>query len=340
MEPLKTAVLGLQDKGELLLEAAICTGKFKIQAVADKDINLSKKAAVKLNCDCTDDYRQLVTQNNIDCLLIAAGTYSCDEHIRTAIKKKFNIFKIAPVARNFNEASELVQLAEAENIKFAIANPRRFAQSLVTLRDLLSNGGITQVFLIDAVCFSGDQIYPSWQNDIKQSGGGVIIHNCYEIIDLLINNFGLPQKVYTLSSHQSYGKQQIIYQTEDTAVLNFKFTDTLFGSLTASRRPGTGPKNENLIIYGKDIIIVATDSKLSIKDGHGNVKNEFTYDDELLEQMQKSLENFALSILEPGKTKLLSSGRQNLKNMAVIESAYLSARTGMPEQPERILEIT
>jgi hypothetical protein len=30
----------------------------------------------------------------------------------------------------------------------------------------------------------------------------------------------------------------------------------------------------------------------------------------------------------------------NLKVMAVIEAAYLSARTGMPEEPAKILKIT
>jgi hypothetical protein len=44
-------------------------------------------------------------------------------------------------------------------------------------------------------------------------------------------------------------------------------------------------------------------------------------------------------VLSPDKNKLASSGRENLKNMAVIESAYLSARTGFPEEPGRILQM-
>ena len=55
--------------------------------------------------------------------------------------------------------------------------------------------------------------------------------------------------------------------------------------------------------------------------------------------MTELLKNFALSILSPKESKLCSTGRENLRNMAVIESAYLSARTGFPEEPNRILQM-
>jgi hypothetical protein len=55
--------------------------------------------------------------------------------------------------------------------------------------------------------------------------------------------------------------------------------------------------------------------------------------------MRGLLKDFAQSILSPDENKLCSSGRENLKDMAVIESAYLSARTGFPEEPGRILQM-
>ena len=77
----------------------------------------------KYNRAAYDDFRQLIIQNQFDCLLVAAHIHSCDEYLRIAMKKKFNILKLAPPARNFEEATQLVQLAEEENIKFAVATP-------------------------------------------------------------------------------------------------------------------------------------------------------------------------------------------------------------------------
>ena len=51
------------------------------------------------------------------------------------------------------------------------------------------------------------------------------------------------------------------------------------------------------------------------------------------------LKNVAMHILEPGSNNLFADELADLNNMAVIESAYLSARTGMPEEPSRIMDM-
>ena len=134
---LKAAVLGLDDEGRLLVEAACKSGYFQVQAVADKDTKLAEQLSDQYSCTGYDDYRRLITQNQFDCLLVADATYSCDEYIKAAMKRKFNILKLAPPARNFEEAAEFVRLSEDEGIKFAIANPARFAQGFLALQQFL-----------------------------------------------------------------------------------------------------------------------------------------------------------------------------------------------------------
>ena len=347
---LKTAVLGLNDEGRLLLEAASKVDYFEIAAVADKDSTLAERIAAEYKCAGYDDYRQLIIQNQLDCLFVAAGMYSCDEYVRTAMKKKFNILKLAPAARNFEEAAEFVRLAEDENIKFAVANVSRFAQSFLAFRQFLQQGRIEQIFLITAFCNVGDQPHrdpkhnrvpsgtqPAWQTDPKLAGGGVLLRNCYGIIDQIIWNFPTPQQIYSLNTSQAADRQQRLYLTEDTAVVTMKFSDTLTGNLIASKAFGPGQKF--LKVYGKDRILTVSNKQLTVSDGLGQTSEELKYDDDQVGWYRALLENFALSILSPDVNKLCSSGRENLKNMAVIESAYLSARTAMPEEPGRILQM-
>ncbi len=353
---LKTAVLGLDDKGQFLLKTAAKIEHFEIAAVADKDTNLVEKIAEQYKCAWFDDYRQLVTTmdsrlrgNDIHCLLVAAGTHSCDEYIRMAMKKKFNILKLTPMARNFEEAAEFANLAEQENIQFAIANLRRFGQSYPGFGEHLRDGKIEQVFLITAFCNFCEQPKDKWRTDPKLAGGGVLLHDCYEIIDQIILNFGIPQQIYCLNTNQAQDKQQRLYLVEDSAVVTMKFSDILMGNLISSRREGIGAKKEFLRAYGKDKVLTVSDKKLTV--GQGPEQNsvfakatpdkeeEFTYDDDETSRMEKLLNNFALSILSPDENKLSSNGKENLKNMAVIESAYLSARTGEPEEPGRMLQM-
>jgi len=233
---------------------------------------------------------------------------------------------------------EFVRLAEDENIKFAVANPARFAQSFLALSQFLGQGQIKQIPLITAFCTGANEHIGSWQNDPKLAGGGVLLRNCYEIIDQIVCNFSTPQQVYSLNTNTAGDRQQRLYLTEDTAVVTVKFTDTFFGNLIASKV--FGPEQELLKVYGKDKILTVSNTRFIISDALGQVGEESEYDDGQLVWYTALLKNFALSILSPDKNKLCSSGRENLKDMAVIESAYLSARTGMPEEPGRILKMT
>jgi len=336
---LNTAILGLNSGGQLLLQASEAVDCLEVQAVADKDTNLAEKIAGQYQCTAYDDYRQLIIQNQLDCLLVAAPIHSCDEYVRMAMKKKFNILKLAPAARDFEEAAELVHLAEEQNIQFAVGNSSRFARSFVKLRQYLVEGKIEHIYLMTAFCNVGDLPQPGWRTDPKLAGGGVLLHDCYRMIDQVVSNFDIPQQVYSLNTNQAQDKQQRLYLTEDTAIVTMKFSDTFIGNFIASRRVGTGSKEEFLKLYAKDKILTVSDAQLTVSDGLGRAIKRLKCDDDELVCTTELLKSFAGCILSPDKNKLCSSGRENLKDMAVIESAYLSARTGFPEEPGKILQM-
>jgi len=336
---LKTGILGLNEGGQLLLKASEDVDCLQVLAVADKDTNLAEKIAGQYQCSAYDDYRQLIIQNQLDCLLVAAPIHSCDEFVRMAMKKKFNVLKLAPAARGFEEAAEFVRLGEEEEIQLAIANPSRFTRSFVTLRKFLDEGKIEQTFLLNAFCNVGDHPQPGWRTDPKLAGGGVLLQDCYRIIDQIVSNFDMPQQVYSLNTNQAQDKQQRLYLTEDTAIITMKFTDTFIGNFIATRREGAGPGEEYLRLYGKDTTVTVSDKQLIVSDGLGKVCEKVKCDDGGLSSTSEFLKSFAQSIISPEQNKLRSSGRENLKDMAVIESAYLSARTGFPEEPGRILQM-
>lgn len=335
---LRTALIGLDDRGLLLLEAVSKTDYFDILAVADKNTELAQKVSAQYKCVGYDDYRQLIIQNQFDCLLVAAGLHSCDEYVRMGMKKKFNVLKLSPLARNFEEAAGLVRLAEDENVKFAVANSVRFAQSFLELHKAVQEENRQPVFLITAVCTVGNQCHPAWQNDPKLAGGGVLLHNCYAIIDQIVWGFGLPQQVYCLNTNTAGDRQQRLCLTEDTAVITMKFTDSSFCNIITSKT--FGPEHQVLNVYSKSKILTATNTRFVVSDSSGQVDKENEYNDDEVSCMRKVAENFALSILSPDKNKLCSDCRQDLMNMAVVESAYLSARTGMAEEPARILKMS
>jgi len=334
---LKTAVLGLSQKGRILLEAADKSERFKIEAVADRDGKLADSLAAKHNCAGYSDFRQLIIQNQLDCLLVAADLYICQEHVKMAMKKKFHILKLPPPARNFAEAAELVGLAEKENIHFAVANQNRHRKSYLKLKKFLHDNPEEQFFLITAAIHSPQKESHLRQTDPEIAGGGVLLYDCYQIIDQIILNFRMPQYLFLLSTSQASDKKQRLYKTEDLAVLTMKFSDTLFGNLVADKIFGTD--EEIIKIYGKNLNITARKNIFSVQDYSNQTIEQSESREDEPPLMTDILENFALSILAPEKIKPVSGAEENLQNMALIESAYLSGRTAMPEEPEKILKM-
>ncbi len=340
--PLKTAVLGLNNTGKMLLEAALQTECLNVTAVADSDTNLAQQIGTSYGCAFYDDYRQLIIQNQLDCLLVAAPTYTCAEYIITALKKKFNIFKIPPLARNFGESAEFAKLAQTEGVKFVVANLDRLAQSALAMRTHILNKQAERVFFILAAAGSpaSDSPQANWRNDPILAGGGTILHDCWDTIDLITSNFGIPQQVYCVAGSTAPDRQQRLYLTEDTAVITMKFSDTLSGTLLAGRAAENSGKQPQkyLIAHSQDTLLKCDDNHFEVTGAKGRTRRK-RFDDDYPGRMKKALENFAAGLLSPDKNILISTVGENLKNMAVIEAAYLSARTGMPEEPARILKI-
>jgi len=339
-KPLKTAILGLDESGKMLLEAVQGLDYFSITAVADTDAKIAQQEAKQYNCTPYDDYRQLIMQNQLDCLFVAAPIHTCVEYLRTAIKKKFNILKIPPLARNFSEAAELTKLAKAEGVSFVVANPNRFSQSAIAMRNFIQENSSEQVFFVFAV--SGKKTTPDpfsqkWRSDPVVAGGGVVLYDCWDIIDQITSNFGIPQQVYCAANNTSPDRQQRLYLTEDTAIITMKFNDTLSANLLAGKAANS--LSNGLIAHLQDKLVRLEDKRFEITDSQGQTLRRDDFDDDNLGRMKKMLENFGSNLISPDNNPLISTAQENLKNMALIEAAYLSAKTGMPEEPARILKI-
>jgi predicted dehydrogenase len=339
-EPLSVAVLGLGPSGRLLLDAAQTSGRFCIRAVADTDRQRAEQAATLYHCDAYTDYRQLIVQNQLDALLVAADIHTCDEYVKAAVRKKFHVLKLTPPARTFAEAFELTELAQSENVCFVIANPLRYTSAFQIARVWITEGRVSQPFLITAQVRGPAVDRATWQSDPMLAGGGVLLHDGYGIIDQILRNFPLPQQVYALNRSQAPDKQQRLCLTEDTAVVSLEFTDALVGSLVALRGAGAAPEPACLTLHGKDRLLTVSRDCVhlaNLRDGTEQVQH---FQEDERDIMVRLLDDFAHHLRSPGEPTEVSTMAENLKNMAVLESAYLSARTGAPEEPERVLQQT
>ena len=337
MDVLKIAILGLTDQGQQLLAAACCLEYFKLVAVADKDARLAEKIGEKYNCKWYDDYRQLIMQNQLDCLIVAEALYACTECVNIAIKNKTHILKAAPAAPDFETAKRLALFAKQQQVKFAIANPARFETGFIKLRQMMEAGQIEQTCLISAFCSIGKDKCQTWEDDKKLAGGGVLLRNCYQIIDQIILNFDRPEQVYAFVTSQAQDRKQRLFKTEDTCVVTLKFSEKLCANIVATRAYGVD--EQEFKVYAKQKSVTIKNGSFVLYDSAGKIIEEVDYTAEKDGAFLRLMEDFAMSLILPDKP-LCSDIEGNLANMAVIECAYLSSRTAMPEEPGRIFQFS
>ena len=154
------------------------------------------------------------------------------------------------------------------------------------------------------------------------------MEQAYHLIDLFVWNLGAPEQVYSLNTNRCSKKSLPPYLTEDTAMLSMKFADGIMGNLLTSWM--SGPAGESISFHGTDGTMVAGIDHLNVYDSRGRLVMEQSYHIDQQWSIAQQLRHFAGSLLDE-EVKPVSVAGEHLANVAVIESAYLSARTQLPE---------
>jgi len=340
---LKIAAIGLTEPTLGLLDIAFESGLYAITAAADTRQERLEMCGRKFECPVFTDYRQLIIAAEADFLLFGDPAHQCAEFMRLALQENFHVLKIPPPALNFSRLTELYRLAKKHKRLFLTMQNGRFRLPFEHIRNHLTETGRQDDHswhLVSAVChvpMDEPEAETRWLNDPNMAGGGVLLHNCYDLIDELLLCFGLPQKVYALTINQAPDRQQRMSLTEDTAIVTMQFTDSLIAQICASRT--LGPARRHLRVHGKQQHLTATEEEVVLYDNSGNLLEQKAYIADDLSSQKRMMENLAAAFQKPDTCDLYPAHGFDLKTMAVIEAAYLSTRTGMAEDPGRILQL-
>ena len=337
-EKLKTAVLGLNDRGREALDIAADSEYFQICAIADSDAELAEKIARTHDCKHFFDYRQLVIQNDLDVLIACEPAYRCAEFLRAAMTKGCNIIKCAPPALDFDQAVQLFDIAAKNKVQFFVGSSQLYSDGFIQLTKFIESEGMDAFHLITAVYnVEGTVSEPQnrWLTDPSLAGGGVLLHDCYPVIRKIIAGFGTPEKVYALTSNNAPDKQQRVAITEDTIAMTMQYHDILMAQITASRT--FGPFEQYIRLHTKDRFVTVNTNSFTVSTNEGEVITCRSFNTTALDWKKEMLDTFARDIIEPNRNA--SKENTDLNTMATIQAVYVSAKTAMPEEPSRMLDL-
>jgi len=328
MNDLRAGIIGVEDYGSQVLKTLGACDLYKIQAIADKNRELAREYAQQYDARPYDDYRSLIVEEKLDVLFLTIPTYLCGECITLAAKSGMHVFKEAPLARSLPEATQWHDLMEKAGLRFHVSAPYRFAPGFLQANHVLEKEPIGKIYLIRAESFGPFPADFKWRGDPVLAGGGVLLELAYPMVDQIIWNLGIPERLYSLNAGFCSKRVLPPYRTEDTAILTMKFPDGAMGNLISGWM--AGQEQELLSLYGTEGTLEVNRNFLRVRDGKGEIvkQNDYQVDEAWLTAQQ--IRQFGDSIMDT-ELKPVSTAREHLANVAIMESAYLSARTQLPE---------
>ncbi|MBI9017127.1 MAG: Gfo/Idh/MocA family oxidoreductase [Phycisphaerae bacterium] len=332
MEKLKAGIIGLKGDGDGFLTALAGNDRFSVVAVYDADKNLAAEKAADFDCQGYDDRRQLIIAEDLDVLLLILPDYLCGECLGEAAKKKIHVLKAAPAGRELTECYQSIKMMAGQGAQYHICTFKRFAPGYRFANQLLTGKAIGRIYLARAQKFYNFPDSLDFRGDLKLSGGGVLLNDGMEMLDLITWNMGEPSQVYCQHSNFCAKRSLPPYLTEDTAAVLLDFPDGATASLQCSWM--TGVQSENILFHGSEGSIQAGENYVKCYDVNGDLTEEENFDIDRQQLIQRQLEHFADGIIDP-ELPALSKAEAQLLNLAIVQSAYLSAKTRMPESLKR-----
>lgn len=326
---LRTGLVGLAHDGQFILNALRGIGCIDLVAVAGSQC---EKYAAELGVTGYHDPRSLVVEHDLELVLVAAPIHTTQETLLAAAKRNLPVWRWPPIGRNVEEAAEILNAFESAGTPFVLAEkwPLRGARALFDAhRD--AAGPPSLLTVRDLRC---DPRHDTWQGDLARAGGGALLHVGCDAIRLVAAIAGAPASVFCVTGRTGTPGLPFTYDTEDTAVVSLAYENGALASLVFGRTHVEDHTELLIRTTGATIGMDEDSLVLDLIDGpsHSVMLSSGPF------SVEAQIEAFAHAVAA-GEVSTPDTARL-LAAHAIIDAAYLSARTGDAESPRPFLELT
>jgi len=206
---LRVGVIGLGNMGKLHFMNAMRIKEVSVVAAADKN-ERSRKFAEKCHVKTYDDYTALIDKEELDAVIISLPNFLKKESVIHAAEHDLDIFLDKPLARNFNEAREIVHEVENKKVRLMVGVNYRYFDSVQKLVNNFEDGKVGDVILATSELimngpFSHGLVpvpVPDWWLNRETAGGGALLDLGYHLIDVFNWMFGDFRLEYSSLGHR------------------------------------------------------------------------------------------------------------------------------------------
>ncbi|MBP1960900.1 Gfo/Idh/MocA family protein [Paenibacillus aceris] len=283
-------------------------------------------------------YDDAVKDPNIDAFLLLLPHDIHAEYSMKALRAGKHVLVEKPMAMNVQEAEEMAEAAEANNVTLMIGQSRRFYKPVMESIRQVREKAIGDLININALLLAHmDKPAADWWKDESKIGGFIIPLWGSHILDYIQWAYGrAPQSVYA-QGHSNNPN----WTGEDEVAISMNFGEGRMANVWMSFNAGCRPTDE-AGLTGKriwstqnsiyDRYLIGTNGMLHLKDEY-----ELSLNGEKLETCETTFSNFKWQLEEFAQAiqegrQPLASGREIIQVMRVIDGCFESMRTGQVVQ--------
>lgn len=333
MNPLTVALMGLNPEGVDCLSATRSLEQLKLIAVGDGDAERLRRHTESLSLRTYEDYRSLILEAShagLDILIVSLEPFQSMEFVEMAASRGIAVFHKAPWARTVEEGRRMIDLFADRSCPLVVSRWWQFEPAFRTLADITHHCG--HVFAATASIHTADTS-AGWRGDARRAGGGVLLNGAYEILDMLVHTMGMPESVYAQCGFSTEPGSARPYDTEDFTFLSLSLPHDRKVSLVCAR--GAAESDWRVTFYGTRATVEVSPDRLIYTPRDGGAAQQHKVWAKY--PIVHAIGAFAESLTDDQKI-LQSTAKEHLATMALIQAAYLSAKTGEPESPSRMLD--
>lgn len=181
---------------------------------------------------------ELLNSNALDLVVISTPPNSHYQWAKEALLRDLHVVLEKPMALTVDQCDELMQLASQKNRLLVVYQNRRYDADFVTLKRLISESVIGEVFQYDSFVGGYSKPCSYWHSDAQVSGGAIFdwgSHFIDQILDVMPDKIehvsGLNQKRHWLhATNADHAQVTITFETGKQATF-------INSDLAAARKP-------------------------------------------------------------------------------------------------------
>lgn len=209
----------------------------------------------------TDDYRELVTRDDVDIVNVCTPNYLHREQVLAALEAGKHVYCDKPLAMNAAEAEQMANAANKAGTTCQVTFHLRYSPAILRAKQLVDEGFLGDITAFRAAYLHAGYVDPnrpiSWRTDKEKAGGGALVDLGSHVLDLLRHLMGdfvrVRAELRTIIKERpiSVGSDEKAPVTvDDVALVELELPGGVIGTMEVSRVATGAQDDMRLEIHG------------------------------------------------------------------------------------------